>query len=245
MAAKAIDISATGRDRAAGGGGSPRRAGARPPRPALAGRGLDRCRGPWPHSGRRRALRHRSSRPPPDRRPRRHVVRERRAPARRLVEAMATQAMELSTTRRGTRRTTPPPTSRFASPATRRRGLDHVFFTTGGSSAVETALRFMQFRNNVIGRPEKKLIVSVRAPITAPPTSPPRSTGGRATRTGWTARPTLVVKLSCPNPFRRPAGVAASDFTRFLVEEFETLIAAMAPTASGPSWPSRSWRPAG
>ena len=31
--------------------------------------------------------------------------------------------------------------------------LNHVFFTTGGSSAVETALRFMQFYNNVRGRP--------------------------------------------------------------------------------------------
>lgn len=33
--------------------------------------------------------------------------------------------------------------------------LDHVFFTTGGSSAVESALRFMQFYNNVRGRPEE------------------------------------------------------------------------------------------
>ena len=33
--------------------------------------------------------------------------------------------------------------------------LNHVFFTTGGSSAVETALRFMQFYNNVRGRPER------------------------------------------------------------------------------------------
>ena len=32
--------------------------------------------------------------------------------------------------------------------------LDHVFFTTGGSSAVETALRFMQYFTNVRGRPE-------------------------------------------------------------------------------------------
>ena len=38
--------------------------------------------------------------------------------------------------------------------------LGHVFFTTGGSSAVETALRFMQYYNNVRGRPEKKLILS-------------------------------------------------------------------------------------
>ena len=38
--------------------------------------------------------------------------------------------------------------------------LDHVFFTTGGSSAVESALRFMHFYNNVRGRPEKKKIIS-------------------------------------------------------------------------------------
>src|SRR4029078_13386758 len=38
--------------------------------------------------------------------------------------------------------------------------LDHVFYTTGGSSAVETALRFMHYYNNVRGRPEKKLILS-------------------------------------------------------------------------------------
>ena len=38
--------------------------------------------------------------------------------------------------------------------------LNHVFFTTGGSTAVDTALRFVQFYNNVLGRPEKKKIIS-------------------------------------------------------------------------------------
>ena len=38
--------------------------------------------------------------------------------------------------------------------------LNHVFFTTGGSTAVDTALRFVQFRNNLLGRPEKKIILS-------------------------------------------------------------------------------------
>lgn len=35
-----------------------------------------------------------------------------------------------------------------------------VFFTTGGSTAVDTALRFTHFRNNLLGRPDKKLILS-------------------------------------------------------------------------------------
>mgnify|MGYP001010795234 CR=1 FL=1 len=38
--------------------------------------------------------------------------------------------------------------------------LDHVFFTTGGSTAVESAIRFVHFRNNLIGKPEKKLILA-------------------------------------------------------------------------------------
>ena len=38
--------------------------------------------------------------------------------------------------------------------------LNNVFFTTGGSTAVDSALRFVAFRNNLLGRPEKKLIIS-------------------------------------------------------------------------------------
>ena len=38
--------------------------------------------------------------------------------------------------------------------------LNNVCFTTGGSTAVDAALRFVQFRNNVLGRPEKKRIIS-------------------------------------------------------------------------------------
>jgi adenosylmethionine-8-amino-7-oxononanoate aminotransferase len=38
--------------------------------------------------------------------------------------------------------------------------LNHIFFTTCGSTAVDSALRFVQFRNNVLGRPEKKVFIS-------------------------------------------------------------------------------------
>ncbi|MCZ6667428.1 MAG: aminotransferase class III-fold pyridoxal phosphate-dependent enzyme, partial [Gammaproteobacteria bacterium] len=38
--------------------------------------------------------------------------------------------------------------------------LNHVFFTTGGSTAVDSALRFVQFYNNVRGKPEKKHIIA-------------------------------------------------------------------------------------
>ena len=38
--------------------------------------------------------------------------------------------------------------------------LNHVFFTTGGSTAVDSALRFAMFRNNVLGKPEKKKVIA-------------------------------------------------------------------------------------
>ena len=38
--------------------------------------------------------------------------------------------------------------------------LNHVFYTTGGSTAVDSALRFVMFRNNVLGKPNKKHIIA-------------------------------------------------------------------------------------
>ncbi len=40
--------------------------------------------------------------------------------------------------------------------------INHVFFTTGGSTAVDSALRFVMFRNNYLKRTEKKQIISRR-----------------------------------------------------------------------------------
>ncbi len=38
--------------------------------------------------------------------------------------------------------------------------LNNVFFTTGGSTAVDTALRTVHFMNNRLGRPEKKIVLA-------------------------------------------------------------------------------------
>ncbi|RFC68510.1 MULTISPECIES: aminotransferase [Mesorhizobium] len=103
--------------------------------------------------------------------------------------------------------------------------LDHVFFTTGGSSAVESALRFMQFYNNVRGRPEKKLILS-RGGAYHGSTYLSASLNGRPRDLDWMdGAKELVVKLSAPDPFRRPAGLSVEAFEQFLVTEFEETIA--------------------
>ncbi|MEW9805932.1 aminotransferase [Mesorhizobium sp. ZMM04-5] len=105
--------------------------------------------------------------------------------------------------------------------------LNHVFYTTGGSSAVETALRFMQFYNNVRGRPEKKQILS-RGGAYHGSTYLSASLNGRPRDRDWMdAADDLVVKLSSPDPFRRPKGMSAEAFCDFLVDEFRDTVKAV------------------
>jgi adenosylmethionine-8-amino-7-oxononanoate aminotransferase len=104
--------------------------------------------------------------------------------------------------------------------------LNHVFYTTGGSSAVETALRFMQFANNVKGRPEKKLIVSRQGGYHGS-TYLSASLNGRPRDHDWMdSASEQVAKLTCPNPFRRPGDISEAAFCDFLVEEFRAVIEA-------------------
>lgn len=103
--------------------------------------------------------------------------------------------------------------------------LSHVFYTTGGSSAVETALRFMQFYNNVRGRPEKKLILS-RGGAYHGSTYLSASLNGRPRERDWMdGADELVVKLASPDPFRRPKGMDVAAFADFLVEQFRDTVA--------------------
>ena len=104
--------------------------------------------------------------------------------------------------------------------------LNHVFYTTGGSSAVETALRFMQFANNVKGRPDKKLIVSRQGGYHGS-TYLSASLNGRPRDHDWMdSASDQVIKLTCPNPFRRPEAMGEAEFCDFLVDEFRTVIEA-------------------
>ena len=109
--------------------------------------------------------------------------------------------------------------------ATRAPGdLNHVFFTTGGSSAVETALRLMQFANNIRGRQDKKLLVA-REGAYHGSTYLSASLNGRPRDHDWMdGADHLLRRLSCPNPFRRPKGLSLGAFEDFLVDEFRDLI---------------------
>jgi adenosylmethionine-8-amino-7-oxononanoate aminotransferase len=107
--------------------------------------------------------------------------------------------------------------------------LRHFFFTTGGSSAVETAIRFVQFFNNVLERPAKKKIVSRRNAYHGS-TFLTASLNGRPIYSEWQdTAGDFILKLSNPDPFRRPPGLTPEGFTDWLAREFEQLVAAEGP----------------
>lgn len=143
---------------------------------------------------------------------------------RELADAMHAQAMALSYNTPWY--TMSEPSARLAEriAAHAPGDLDHVFFTTGGSSAVETALRFMQFRNNLRGLPDKKLILS-RGGAYHGSTYLSASLNGRPRDHDWMdGANDMVVRLSSPDPFRRPAGLTLDEHRDALVAEFAATV---------------------
>ena len=77
-----------------------------------------------------------------------------------MADAIADQVLKLPYTSPWTN-TTEPSSILAKKIAERTPGdLNNVFFTTGGSTAVDSAIRTMHFMNNRLGRPEKKIVIS-------------------------------------------------------------------------------------
>jgi putrescine aminotransferase len=102
--------------------------------------------------------------------------------------------------------------------------LNHVFFTTAGSLAVDSALRFVMFYNNVLGRPEKRHIIS-RQDAYHGSTYLSASCGGKERdKTYQTFEKGFIHHLPSPNPYRRPEGMSVEDFCNAKVADLENKI---------------------
>lgn len=102
--------------------------------------------------------------------------------------------------------------------------LNHVFFTTGGSTAVDSALRFVQFRNNLLGRPEKKTIIS-RQKAYHGSTFLAASVSGKERDKGWMDQvPGQAYFLPNVNPYIRPDGMSIEAFLDEKVADLENAI---------------------
>jgi len=107
--------------------------------------------------------------------------------------------------------------------------LNTVFFTTGGSTAVDSALRFVQFRNNLLGRPEKKIILS-RANAYHGSTALAASVSGKGRDKNWFDQAGDTVHfLPDVTPYRRPEGMSVAAFCDEKVADLERAILTLGP----------------
>jgi adenosylmethionine-8-amino-7-oxononanoate aminotransferase len=102
--------------------------------------------------------------------------------------------------------------------------LYSVFFTTGGSSAVDSALRFAQFYNNLRGLPEKKLILA-REKGYHGSTYLSASVSGKERGKGFLDTEQRLVRfLPNVNPYTRPAGMSVEAWCDLRVADVEQAI---------------------
>ena len=102
--------------------------------------------------------------------------------------------------------------------------LKHVFFTTCGSTAVDTAIRFVHFYNNVRGKPQKKIIIS-REKSYHGSTYLSATVSGKTRDKDWMDTASeLVHFLPDVNPSRCPVGMSTEDYLEEKINDLESAI---------------------
>ena len=105
-------------------------------------------------------------------------------------------------------------------------GLERVMFSTGGSTAVDSAFRLVQFYQSCAGRPEKCHVIARESAYhgsTFAAMSLGKRHGDRAPEFRYLTD--TVHHVSAPNAYRLPEGVPEEEFVDWLVDEFESKIA--------------------
>ena len=108
--------------------------------------------------------------------------------------------------------------------------MNHVFFTTGGSTAIDSAFRMIQFYQNARGKREKKHIIS-RLESYHGSTYAAMSIGGKAAdhTPDFDFIEDTMHKVSCPSYYRAPAGMSEAEFLDHLIDELEQKILKVGP----------------
>lgn len=106
--------------------------------------------------------------------------------------------------------------------------LDHVFFTTGGSTAVDAAYRIIQFYQHARGTPAKRHVLS-RVDAYHGTTYASVSIGGKPGDrvAGFNYIDDTIHHLSSPNHYRFGAGRTEQEFADDLVAEFRATVDAL------------------
>ena len=89
--------------------------------------------------------------------------------------------------------------------------LNNVFFTTGGSTAVDTAIRTMHYMNNNLGRPEKKIVISREKAYHGSTYLSATMSAKERDRSQLDTEKRLVHFLPNVNPYIRPKGMSIEE----------------------------------
>ena len=107
--------------------------------------------------------------------------------------------------------------------------LNNVFFTTGGSTAVDSALRFVFFYNNCLGRPEKKHIISRVNAYHGSTYLASSCSGKMPEKANMDMIEDTIHLLSCPKPKDKPKTQSMEAFCDEKVAELEDKILELGP----------------
>lgn len=102
--------------------------------------------------------------------------------------------------------------------------LNHVFYTTGGSTAVDSALRFVMFRNNVLNKPNKKHIIARHNGYHGSTYLAASASGKTRDKNYLDFKTDTFHHISDPNIFDKPQDMSDEDWCKLKVEELENKI---------------------
>ncbi len=150
-----------------------------------------------------------------------------------MADAIAEQVMRLPYTSPWSS-TTEPAALLARSIAEKAPGdLNNVFFTTGGSTAVDTALRAVHFLNNQLGRPNKKITIAREKGYHGSTYLASTVTGKERDKSRFDAESRLVRFLPDVNPYIRPEGMSIEEWCDEKVADLEAMIAEVGPDNIG------------
>jgi len=107
--------------------------------------------------------------------------------------------------------------------------LDNVFYTTCGSTAVDSALRFVAFFNNLLGRPQKKHVISREKAYHGSTYLSASVSGKERDRSWFDVERERVHHLPAPHPYRRPEGMSVEEFCAEKIADLERKILELGP----------------
>lgn len=102
--------------------------------------------------------------------------------------------------------------------------LNHVFFATCGSTAVDSALRFVMFRNSALGKPEKRHIISRKNAYHGSTYLAASASGKLSDKINLEYKNDTFHHISDPNLLNKPPGTSDADYCRQLAGELEQTI---------------------